>query len=239
MGRLVVITRPRDEAESLAAALQDRGYSTLIEPMLKIVEIRAAIPDLKSYDALAFTSANGVRFFAARSADRRLPAFAVGGKTADALRAAGFVDIRAAAGDALALAASIRAATPTISRILHVSGTATARDLAKLMGPGQSVDRLVLYGAIAAGDFSADLVDALYACTVRYVLFFSPRTATAFGTLIGKIGLTEMICSCSALCFSARVAAAAADLPWATVRVAVEPTADSLLSLLPVEPADG
>ncbi len=233
MGRLVVITRPQNEAERLAAALQAKGYSNLIEPMLKIVEIRAAIPDLTSYDALAFTSANAVRFFAARSQERGLPAFAVGDRTADGLRAAGFADVRAAAGDAQALAGSIRAAAPAISRILHVSGTATARDLAELVDPGQAVDRLVLYGAIAASDFSPDLVEALYACTVGYVLFFSPRTAAAFGTLIGKLGLTEMICSCSALCLSLQVAAAVADLPWGAVRVAVKPTAESLLSLLP------
>jgi uroporphyrinogen-III synthase len=239
MARLVVITRPRDEAESLSAALQARGYSTLIEPMLKIVEIRAAIPDMNSFDALAFTSANGVRFFTVHSGERGLPAFAVGDKTADLLRAAGFEDIRAASGDALALGGLIRATAPAISRILHVTGTATARDLAKLVDPGQAIDRLVLYGAIAADDFSADLVDALYACTVGYVLFFSSRTAAAFGTLIGKLGLTEMICSCSALCLSPQVAAAVADLPWAAVRVAVKPTADSLLSLLPAEPADG
>ena len=239
MARLVVITRPQDEAESLSAALQAKGYSTLVEPMLKIVEIRAAIPDLKSYDALAFTSVNGVRFFAARSQERGVPAFAVGDKTAGSLRAAGFEDIRAAAGDALALAGVIRAAASTVSRILHVSGAATARDLAGLVDAEQSVDRLVLYGAIAADDFSADLVDALYACTVGYVLFFSPRTAAAFGTLTGKLGLTEMICSCSALCLSPQVAAAVADLPWAAVRVAVKPTADSLLSLLPAGPADG
>ncbi len=239
MARLVVITRPQTEAESLSAMLQAKGYSTLVEPMLKIVEIRVKIPDLKAYDALAFTSANGVRFFSAGSGERKLPAFAVGDKTADALKIAGFADVRAAAGDALDLAETIRAAAPTVTRILHISGTATARDLAGLVGPGQSVERLVLYGAIATDDFSANLVDALYACTVGYVLFFSPRTAAIFGTLIGKLGLTEMICSCSALCLSPQVAAKIAGLPWADIKTADKPTAASLLSLLPAEPTDG
>jgi uroporphyrinogen-III synthase len=234
-----VITRPQDEAEALSAVLQAKGYSTLIEPMLKIVEIRAPIPDLTRYDALIFTSANGVRFFAARSKARALPAFAVGDKTAASLRAAGFMDVRVAAGDAVALGRLIHAASPAISRLLHVSQTSPARDLAGLVDSRQSVDRLILYGAIAADEFSQGLVDALYACTVKYVLFFSPRTAAAFGTLTGKLGLTEMICSCSALCLSAPVAAAVTGLPWATVRVAVKPTADSLLSLLQVAPTDG
>ena len=239
MTGLVVITRPQDEAEALSAALQAGGYSTLIEPMLKIVEIRSPIPDLKSYDALAFTSANGVRFFAARSEERALPTFAVGDKTAASLRAAGFADVRVAAGDAVALGRLIHAASPAISRLLHVSQTSPARDLADLVEARQSVDRLVLYGAIAADAFSSDLVDALYACTVKYVLFFSQRTAAAFGTLTGKLGLTEMICSCSALCLSAQVAATVTDLPWARVRVAVKPTTDSLLSLLQAKPTDG
>ena len=233
MTSLVVITRPQDEAEPLAAALQTKGYATLVEPMLRIVEIRTAIPDLKPYDALAFTSANGVRFFAARSDERGLPVFAVGDKTAESLRAAGFADVRVATGDAEALGELIRSFAPAVSRLLHVSGAATARDLTTLVDAGQSVDRLVLYGAIAVDDVTPDLVTALYACTVGHVLFFSPRTAMVFGTLVEKLGLTEMICSCSALCLSPQVAAKVADLPWADVKVAAKPTALSLLSLLP------
>jgi uroporphyrinogen-III synthase len=233
MTGLAVITRPLDEAEPLAAALQAKGYATLVEPMLRIVEIPAPIPDLKSYDALAFTSANGVRFFAARSPRRGLPAFAVGDRTAAALRDSGFTDVRVAAGDAEALGGVIRAASPAISRLLHVSGEATARDLAALVVAGQSVDRLVLYSAIAADDFSPDLVAALYACTVGYVLFFSPRTASVFGTIVAKLGLTEMICLSYALCLSPQVAANLADLPWADRKIAARPTSEALLSLLP------
>jgi len=233
MTGFVVITRPVDEAEPLEAALQAKGYATLVEPMLRIVEIRAEIPDLKSYDALAFTSANGVRFFSARSRERMLPAFAVGDKTAAALRAAGFADVRIAAGDAEALGGLIRADYAAVKRLLHVSGAAIARDLATLIDDGQSLDRLVLYGAIAADDFTSDLVAALYACTVGYVLFFSPRTASAFGTIVAKLGLTEMICSCSALCISPQVAAKLADLPWADRQIAARPTSEALLSLLP------
>ena len=90
----VVITRPRDDAAGLAAELTARGYDTLIEPMLNIVPLPVAIPELGRYRALAFTSSNGVRVFADRSADRSLPAYAVGGRTADSLRKAGFTDVR-------------------------------------------------------------------------------------------------------------------------------------------------
>src|SRR5271168_2475110 len=95
----IVITRPRDEAVGLAAELTARGYDTLVEPMLEIVPLPAAIPDLRGYHALIFTSANGVSSFAGRSADRSLPAYAVGVRTADNRRAAGFTDVRGASGD--------------------------------------------------------------------------------------------------------------------------------------------
>jgi uroporphyrinogen-III synthase len=234
MTNLVVITRPRDEAEQLAAALQALGYSTLIEPMLRITALPAAIPDLGAYDALAFTSANGVRAFAAKSDERALPVFAVGVRTAEALAATGFSDIRTAEGDAEALARSIRKAPAAVSHVLHISGAAVARDLATLLRQtGRSIERLPLYDAIPADGLSQDLAAALYACTMGHVLFYSPRTAATFGTLVSKHGLADMIRSFTAICLSSQVAAKATGLPWAGIAVAARPTSDSLLSLLP------
>lgn len=230
---LVVITRPRDEAEQVAAALQALGYRTLIEPMLRVTALPAAIPDLSAYDALAFTSANGVRAFAVKSDERALPAFAVGARTAEALAASGFTDIRIAEGDAEALARSIRKA-PAVSHVLHISGVTIARDLATLLRQtGKSIERLPLYDAIPADDLSQDLVATLYACTMGRVLFYSPRTAATFGTLVNNHGLADMIRSFTAICLSGQVAAKATGLPWAGIAVAARPTSESLLSLLP------
>jgi uroporphyrinogen-III synthase len=235
MSGLVVITRPRDEADQLAASLTALGYRTLVEPMLRVAELPVAIPDLGAYDALAFTSANGVRIFAGKSAERNLPAFAVGVRTAEALRAAGFADVRTAeGGDAVALARLIREAPPAQSHILHVTGTAVARDLGELLHrTGRSVERLMVYRTDPASALSADLVAALYACTIGYVLFYSPRTAATFGTLVSEHGLADMIRSFTALCLSSQIAAKAQGLPWASIAVAARPTSESLLSLLP------
>jgi len=228
----VVITRPRDDAAGLAAELTARGYDTLIEPMLNIVPLPVAIPELGRYRALAFTSSNGVRVFADRSADRSLPAYAVGGRTADSLRKAGFTDVRGASGDAQGLAEFI-GDTLGGGPLLHVCAKEVARDLDGLLGSAITVDSLPLYEAVAAGTFSTPLVDSLYACTINCVLFFSVRTAATFGTLVRKTGLTEMISSISALCLSGQVAAEAEKLPWRTVMAAPEPTTQSLVALLP------
>lgn len=230
----IVLTRPRDEAEGMAAELTARGYDTLIEPMLDIVPVPTAIPDLRNYRALVFTSANGVRSFAGRSADRSLPAYAVGVRTADSLRAAGFTDVRGASGDAGLLAEFVSDTLGNAGPVLHISALDVARDLDALLAPACiAVDALALYEAVPAQGFSKPLVDALYACTIDSVLFFSTRTAATFGTLANKLGLAEMITSISALCLSNQVAAEAEKLPWRTVMAAPEPTAQSLVALLP------
>ena len=229
----IVITRPRDEATGLAAELNARGFDTLIEPMLEIVTIPAEIPALDRYNALVFTSANGVRSFAGRSDTRSIPAYAVGSRTAECLRIAGFADIRAATGDAEAMAALIDETLNPDAHVLHLCGIAVSRDLETLLGStGIAVDRLALYDAVPTTTFSQPLVDALYACTIRTVLFFSTRTAATFGTLLREHGLTDMISSISALCLSPHIAEEAAQSPWKQVIPAAQPTSQSLIALL-------
>jgi uroporphyrinogen-III synthase len=234
MTGLIVLTRPRDEAEGLAAELVARGYDTLVEPMLDIAPLPTPIPELAAYRALIFTSANGVRSFAGRSSERSLPAYAVGMRTADSLRKAGFTDVRGASGDAGILADFVRETLGNAGPVLHLAAKDVARDLEPLLAPdGIAVDAVAIYEAVPSADFSKALVDALYACTIESVLFFSVRTAATFGTLATKRGLAEMTSSISALCLSDQVAAEAGKLPWRTIMVAPEHSAQSLISLLP------
>jgi uroporphyrinogen-III synthase len=183
---------------------------------------------------LVFTSANGARIFARRSSERALPAYAVGRRTAETLRGAGFSDVRAGAGDAEALAALIERNLGNRGPILHISGRDVAHDIGGLLTPARiAVDRLVAYEAVVVSELSPALVAALYACTVNHVLFFSVRTAGAFGTLLRERGLTYMIGSSSALCLSSQIAAEAEKLPWRSVEIASKPTAEALIAFLP------
>jgi uroporphyrinogen-III synthase len=234
MTGLVVITRPRDEANALSAELTSLGYKTLVEPMLHIMPVSTAMPPLNEYHALAFTSANGARIFAGRSDNRSMPVYAVGSRTADTLRELGFGDIRDAAGDADALAVLIANSLGSGGPILHLSGRDVARDLGGLLSAaGIACDRLMIYETIQPAELSEAFVAALYACTISDVLFFSTRTAAAFGTLIRKRGLTDMISSSIAHCLSGQVAVEAMSLPWQDVRIASHPSAAALKALLP------
>src|SRR5438067_9042653 len=93
-----LVTRPRAEAEGLAAALDARGIAALIEPLLDISYRDAPPPDLAGVQAILCTSANGVRALARLSEDRAPPLFAVGEATAARARAEGFARVESAGG---------------------------------------------------------------------------------------------------------------------------------------------
>lgn len=84
-------------AAATAARLRRMGCTPLVAPLLRVRWIPAPV-DLEGVGVLAFTSRHGVEGFAARSAERGLPAYCVGHGTARAAREAGFVRVRSADG---------------------------------------------------------------------------------------------------------------------------------------------
>jgi uroporphyrinogen-III synthase len=233
MTRLVVITRPKSQAGPIAAALAERGFAVLIEPMLDIVALDEPLPALDRFGALAFSSANAVVAVADRIRGCHLPVYTVGGSTAAALRDAGFGDIRTGPGDAEGLAALIHDSYDGRRPILHLSGREVARELSPLLRSAAiAVERVAVYDAVAADHLSAPLAAALYARTIDSVLFFSARTAGVFGTLAVKSGLDGMTSGISALCLSAAVARQASALRWRAIGVAARPTTDAMIALL-------
>ena len=71
-GQRIVVTRAQEQAGHLAARLRSLGADAIELPAIEILPaedyagLDAAVANLKSYDWLIFTSANGVRFFLER-----------------------------------------------------------------------------------------------------------------------------------------------------------------------------
>jgi len=232
----ILVTRPLPDGESFAAALRAAGHETFVEPMLTIEALppAEALIDLSDIQALLFTSANGVRVFAARCADRDLPAFAVGDATARAARSLGFQHVVAAAGDVQALTVMVREKLrPTGGPLLHPAARILAGDLkGDLESAGFQVRRCALYQAVARTQFSDELLVAFQDGRIDGVSFFSPRTAERFARLAFAAGLSEALGSVRAVCLSRAVADKIAYLPWSGVVVAAQPTQEALLATL-------
>ena len=226
-----LVTRPKEDAEKVARSLRERGIEPVIEPMLSIRSIPNPAIDLVGVQALLFTSANGVRAFAAASKERALPVFAVGEATADAARLAGFDGVETAGGDVTSLASLVsRRLDPEKGALFHGAGNVSAGDLAgSLKRSGFMVKRTVLYEAVAAAEISPVSTAFLRESGVIVALFFSPRTAATFVTLIRKAGLDGACRSMVAICLSPAVAEATRILPWRELRTAASPRWPAML----------
>lgn len=229
----ILITRPIEDARPLADALEQRGVEVLIEPLLEIRHLDDAEIDLTGVQALLFTSANGVRAFAALSPRREIKVFTVGDGSADAARQAGFPHVESAKGDVEALAALVVDRLKAgDGALFHAAGTVTAGDLkTRLEGLGYQVRRAQLYEAKVATALSTETRANLTLGGIDAVLLFSPRTAATFGELWREAG-SPSLTHIQALCLSAAVAREIGDLGWAEVEIADRPDLPSMLALV-------
>jgi uroporphyrinogen-III synthase len=230
----VLITRPLEEAETLAAALDAQGIECMVEPLLAIRPLDTAELSLDGVQALLFTSANGVRAFASLEPRRDLPVYAIGEHSAEVARAAGFEKVESAGGAVEELARLVRTRVdPGKGTLLHGAGAVIKGDLAALLGPdGFTVRRIVLYEAAPATAFSGATVTALRDGTLDAVLFFSPRSAETFVSLAKSAGVDAACARLAAICLSPAVAGAAGTIRWRVVRIAARPEQSALLELV-------
>ena len=202
--------------------------------MLRISVLTDTLIDLAGVQAILFTSANGVRAFAALTPDREIPVYAVGDRTGAVAAENSFSQVESAGGDVEKLAALVVQRCDTTGGVLlHPAGTMIAGNLSgRLEGAGFAVRRAVIYNAHQATGISHEICMALLNGDVDLVLFFSPRTAKTFVDLAISQGL-ELACErLDALCLSNAVASAADHIMWRRVLVAPEPTQTSLLATL-------
>ena len=233
-GLRALVTRPREEADSLIAALAIRAIEALVEPLMEIHYQTPEALDLDGVQAILCTSANGVRALARASSERDVPLLAVGDATAARARAEGFGSVESAGGDAGDLA---RLAAARLRRqngpLLHVAGNVVAGDLVGLLrAQGFTVERRVLYQARAAAALSPAAVDSLRAGAIAFALFFSPRTAAIFARLAGVAGAGVCCARVTAVSISGAADAALASLPWHDRRIAERPNQPALLDAL-------
>ena len=226
-GPRVLITRAMPDARETAAQVSERGGVPVIAPILEIALAAGPPPDPAPDAVLAFTSANGVRAYAAAGGPPR-PAWCVGPVTARAAEAAGLAVAGIAGGDVASLAGALRAAKPT--RVMHVRGAHAAGNLtAALRAAGLTAEALVLYEAQAAKTLPEAAVAALRGGTDA--LLFSPRSARLLGDLMMRAGLGDALADRRVGMLSSAVAAAFTP-PVGTALIPPSPTSSRLVDFL-------
>jgi uroporphyrinogen-III synthase len=230
----ILLTRPREDAEALAATLRGRGHAVTIEPLFVVHPVDDGPLDLSGVQAVLLTSANGARALAQRTTRRDLGVLAVGDATAAAARALGFDAVESAGGDVEDLARLVQARLrPEGGVLLHAAGSVVAGDLAgQLTQAGFIVRRAVLYRAKPVDALSPDVAAALRAREFDMIVFFSPRNAAVFVKLATESGLSDSCAQAVALGLSPAVVAVAEGLSWGARHAAEQPNETSLIAAI-------
>lgn len=228
----VLITRPEPGASDTAARVASLGFAPVLAPVLAIHPTPAHLPAAAALAAVLVTSGNALN--ALPPAYRATCLLTVGDATAERARAAGFLQVLSAAGDAEALAELVtRHQSPKDGTLLLASGRRQGETLAAtLRQAGYRVTRRVVYAALPARNLTPAATAALRAGHVRAALFFSAETARQFTRLVRRAGLAETLAGVEAISISRPAAVALEALPWRGVRVAARPTQDEMLALL-------
>lgn len=232
----VLVTRAAVDAPRTVEALAARGHDAVRAPVTEVRATGAAVPWARA-DALAATSHHA---FAALDAnvDRSLPVFAVGRRTAEAARAAGFRDLRVGTGDAAGLATLLHLTLPRPARLLYLAGRHRKPDLeAALDAAGCAVEVAETYAAEAVERWPDAVLDALRGGRVDAALHFSRRSADLALGLADAAGLGDALLGLRHACLSADAAAPLLERGAAAVAWTEHPDEDSLMAVLAAAPA--
>lgn len=223
----VVVLRATPDAVGTGARLRALGHDAVLAPVTAYAPTGRP-PPTGDFAALLLTSAAAAPCCAALRKDR--PVFAVGARTADAARAAGFADVREGAGAAADLVRAVSAVVPAGAELLHAAGRDRKAEPGRsLSGEGFRVTVWECYAAEALPALPMSLAPDLAAVPAAAALHYSRRSAALAAALFDAAGLAETFAGLAHLCLSADVATA---LPGLRVLVADEPTEAALLARL-------
>ncbi|BCG92158.1 uroporphyrinogen-III synthase [Mesorhizobium sp. 131-2-1] len=235
----VLVTRPEPGASRTMRRLEEMGFRPILLPLTETVALPAdaeAVPS--DATAVAVTSANAVRH-ASRdliAALAALPCHAVGKRTAEAARKAGFSSVREGPGDAVALA-DVVIEGASAETLVYLCGRVRFPSFEqRLSAGGIPIRAIETYDTIAQGYSDSDLVARLSGGAIEAVLLYSAKAAAAMQALIRRPALGDVFEKTRFFVLSGRIAAALDGVAPERVRVAGEPQEDALLALLQTVP---
>jgi len=235
----LAVTRPQADGERTATALRARGHQVLVAPLMRVEPVEA---DLRGgWAAVIMTSANAPGAIAAhpvRAALIKRAVFAVGRRSADAARAAGFANVTSAGGDVRDLVRLIvERRADAAGPLLYLAGEDRAADLiGKLTARGMAAEMRIVYRAVTT-PFPPALIAALKAREIDAVLHFSRRSADNYLAGAREAGLLAEALAPRHVCLSAPIAEPLVGAGASRIAIAARPDEAALIEVL--EPLPG
>jgi uroporphyrinogen-III synthase len=235
MGRRVLVTRPEPGAARTASRLAALGFEPILLPLTRTRPLPVAMAGLpKDAAAIAATSANALRHAPAEliAALAHLPCHAVGERTAEAARAAGFLLVHEGPGEAEALAAHMAASLSGMAVVYLCGRVRLSTFEQRLGGASVRVHTVETYDTAEIGYESAEIAARLDGHPVDTVLLYSVKAAQVIRAIVRRPDLAPLFGDAIFMCLSGRVAAALEPAGRQRIHVSGEPNEEALFDLL-------
>jgi uroporphyrinogen-III synthase len=233
----VLVTRPEPDGERTAVRLRARGCDVLLAPLLRIEPVAVDLGN-GPWGAIAVTSASAIRAVAGNARLKELlalPVFAVGGRTAEAARAAGFANVVSADGNKDDLVRVIAERHRGGAAVLYLAGEDRSGDLVgDLAAVGVPARMRTVYRAVAVAALPDDVRRALSEGWLYGVLHFSQRSAAIYVDRANAAGILDKALAPAHLCLSPAVAQPLISAGANDIRIAVRPEEAAVIDLVTV-----
>ncbi|QDZ01755.2 uroporphyrinogen-III synthase [Nitratireductor mangrovi] len=231
----VLVTRPEPGATATARRLREEGHEPLLLPLSETRPLEGAFPDPDGIGAVAATSVNALRHASERDLSPFLAKtfFAVGEKTAQAAREAGFREVIVGQGDGAALARLVADTPVAAGKLLYLCGSVRHGAFEDgLAGQGIPVLPVETYAITYRSPSASELARVAGAGPPDFALVYSARGAEALRAIVEHRENTALFRGTAFLCLSKAVADRLAS-GHRPVLVSPEPSEEALLSQLP------
>ena len=243
-GMKIVVTRTPEQAEPWLRRLKALGAEARNLPMIELAAcapdaLDAALDRIATYDWLAFTSANAVRFTVRRIRERgespralvaTTQVAALGDATREALTAADVPTVVVGdKADGHGLADALFRQGKRGKRVLVPAARIGRPELVeRLRAAGASVDVVAVYDTLAPRAPDSELLDALRAGTFDVVVLASPSAArNLWNELDGALHERVRV-----VCIGPTTMSAAQEQGYRVAATAAEPSIDGLVGAL-------
>ncbi|CDX42148.1 Uroporphyrinogen III synthase HEM4 [Mesorhizobium sp. ORS 3359] len=230
----VLVTRPEPGASRTARRIEALGFQPVLLPLTETRALPVEASIGADAVAVAVTSANAVRHAprALVASLAGLPCHAVGKRTAEACRAAGFLSVSEGPGDAEALADAIGGGLAG-KAIVYLCGRVRFPVFEqRLTAAGVHVQPIETYDTISVDYGDAEVVAGLSGQSVEAALLYSAKASAALIKLIARPALRQLFETTEFLTLSARIAEPMEEIAGSRVHVASQPEEEALLALL-------
>ena len=173
----IVITRPKEDSLYLIENLIKLGHEVTHLPVIKIEKLETKKIDLLNYQAVIFTSSNGIRFMNIEKFNLKIKCFCVGRATEFTAKQVGFVNTYTSEGtvDSL-IELIIRTLNNKSEKLLYLSSEFISKDLdIDLINAGYSVDRISNYTSLPIEQIDETTLNFLKKIHQTFFLFILQR----------------------------------------------------------------